>query len=64
VRFEQVQSQDVCVVDVDRGTKPLFVNTTNKSGIKTEKFYVRSGNLSAPIESNSEIASYIKDRFR
>jgi len=63
VRFEAVQSQDVCVIDVDRGTKPLFVKTTNKSGIKTEKFYVRSGNLSAPIESTSEITSYIKDRF-
>ncbi|TJW58383.1 MAG: hypothetical protein E5X43_39185, partial [Mesorhizobium sp.] len=43
VRFEEVQGQDVCVVDVDRGTKPLFVNATTKSGVKTEKFYVRSG---------------------
>ena len=63
IRFEEVQGLDICVVDVDRGTKPLFVNVTNKSGVKTEKFYVRSGNLSAPIESTSEITNYIKDRF-
>ncbi|RWP54408.1 MAG: DUF262 domain-containing protein [Mesorhizobium sp.] len=63
VSFEQVQGLDVCIVDVVRGTKPLFVNTTNKNGVKAERFFVRSGNLSAPIESPSEIASYIKARF-
>lgn len=63
VGFQEVQGLDVCIVDVDRGTKPLFVNATNKNGVKVEKFYVRSGNLSAQIESPKEIADYVKTRF-
>jgi hypothetical protein len=63
VGFQEVQGLDICIVDVDRGTKPLFVNATNKNGVKVEKFYVRSGNLSAPIESPKEIADYVKTRF-
>jgi hypothetical protein len=63
VGFQEVQGLDVCIVDVDHGTKPLFVNATNKSGVKVEKFYIRSGNLSAPIERPKEIADYVKTRF-
>ncbi len=64
ITFQEISEQDICVVDVKRGIKPLFVVMIDKNGIKTEKFFVRSGNASPPIENMSEIAEYIKNRFR
>jgi hypothetical protein len=63
VAFYEIGSQDVCVVDVAPGTKPLFVTMADKNGAKEEKFFVRSGNASPPVPTPSEISSYIAQRF-
>ena len=62
--FEQIGENEVCVVDVDRGTAPIFLKTKNKHGARLEIFYVRSGNSSPQIGNPSEIAAYIQKRFR
>ncbi len=48
---------EVCVVDVKRGNKPLFIKVRDKNGQKFEQFFIRSGNSSPPIEPPSEILS-------
>ena len=63
VKFYDVGGQDVCMIDIRKGSKPLFVKTTEKSGAKAEKFYARSGNSSPPVVSPSEITEYISKRF-
>jgi hypothetical protein len=64
VTFYDVGGQDVCMIDIRKGSKPLFVKVTEKSGVKAEKFYARSGNSSPPIVNPSEIAEYISNRFK
>jgi hypothetical protein len=64
IRFHEVECEMICSVEVSRGTSPLFVQVTDKHGAKSEKFFVRSGNSSEPINSPSEISSYIAKRFR
>ena len=61
--FEKIGEDEVCVIDVDRGTAPLFLKTKDKDGVQVEKFYVRSGNSSPLITNPSEIAKYIQTRF-
>ena len=61
--FENIGENEVCVVDVKRGTKALFLISKDKQGAKVEKFFVRSGNSSPPITNPSEIAEYIQSRF-
>jgi hypothetical protein len=63
IGFHDLQGLDICTVNVKRGTKPLFVKVADKTGAKTERFFVRSGNLSSPIDQASEIAGYIQRRF-
>jgi len=64
IRFHEVESEMICSVDVSRGTAPLFVEITDKNGLKSEKFFVRSGNSSEPITNPSEISAYISKRFK
>jgi uncharacterized protein with ParB-like and HNH nuclease domain len=64
VAFFEVVGQDVCVIDIGKGTKPLFVKHAEKSGNKIEKFFARTGNSSSPIVNPSEIAHYITNRFK
>lgn len=63
ILFEKIGEHEICVLDVDRGTAPIFLNTRNRHGAHLEKFYVRSGNSSPQIDSPSEIARYIQTRF-
>lgn len=63
VSFPAVSDTEICRVDVRRGEVPLFLEVRNKQGQKIEKFYVRSGNSSPPIESASEVAAYVSGRF-
>jgi hypothetical protein len=64
VTFHETAGQDVCLVDIRKGTKPLFVKMADKSGAKVERFFTRSGNSSPPIVNPSEIADYIDKRFQ
>lgn len=63
IRFYEVSEKLVCSIDIAKGLKPLFVKFTDKSGVKTEKFFVRSGNMSQPMTSPSEITEYTSKRF-
>ena len=62
--FEEIGEDEVCVIDVNRGTFPLFLKTQDKHGKQLEKFFIRSGNSSPPITNPSEITEYIRGRFQ
>jgi hypothetical protein len=63
ISFEQIGESEICIVDIKRGTKPLFVEMKDRDGRKSEKFFVRSGNSSPPISNPSEISEFIQSRF-
>lgn len=63
ISFEEIAADDICVIDVNRGSSPLFFTARDKNGNQIEKFYVRSGNSSQPITKPSEITKYISSRF-
>jgi len=54
VSFEQIDDKDVCVIEVDRGDKPIFT--------KEEKFFLRDGNNTIELKP-SEVHQYISERF-
>jgi uncharacterized protein with ParB-like and HNH nuclease domain len=62
ITFPKIQDAEICVVDIKPGNKPLYTEVTDKYGIKSEKFYLRSGN-SSPELPTREIANYIRSRF-
>jgi uncharacterized protein with ParB-like and HNH nuclease domain len=63
VQFQTVDSNEICVIDIAKGTKPLFVELIDpQNGQKTEKFYVRSGNSSQEL-GIKEVNEYITMRF-
>jgi len=64
IRFHELSGEWVCSVEVSKGSSPLFVQLSDKNGIKSEKFFVRSGNSSEPINNPSEISAYIAKRFQ
>jgi hypothetical protein len=61
--FPKVEGIEICVVTVKKGTRPLYLDVSDKSGKKTETFFVRSGNSSTPIDNVSEVAAYVAERF-
>ncbi len=63
IEFPDVTGKQICVIHVEKGKQPLFVELADKSGRKSEKFYVRSGNSSQEISSLSELNTYINSRF-
>jgi hypothetical protein len=54
ISFENIDDKDVCVIEVDKGDKPLYT--------KDEKFYLRDGNRTIELKT-SEIHEYVKERF-
>jgi hypothetical protein len=64
IRFHELVGEMICTVEVSKGAAPLFVQVTDKNGAKSEKFFVRSGNSSEPINNPSEISAYIAKRFK
>jgi uncharacterized protein with ParB-like and HNH nuclease domain len=63
IRFHEVMAQQICTVEIAKGSKPLFINLVDKNGVKSERFFVRSGNSSEPMDNPSEITTYISKRF-
>lgn len=64
VRFHNIGGKMICEVIVSKVVDQLFVEYTNKNGARVEKFFVRSGNSSVPINNPSEVSSYITNRFK
>ncbi len=62
VTFPVIDEVEICLVEIKPGNKPLFSNVTDKYGVKSEKFYLRSGN-SSPELPLREVARYIRSRF-
>lgn len=64
VSFPILDGKEICRIDVDAGIEELFLEVQDSNGQKYEKFYIRSGNTSQPLEKASEITEYIRKRFR
>jgi len=62
VTFPVIDEVEICIVEIKPGNKPLFTNMSNKYGVKTEKFYLRSGN-SSPELPGREVPGYVRSRF-
>jgi hypothetical protein len=62
INFKTIEEAEICVINVFKGSKPLYLELIDDNGKKSEKFYVRSGNTSQEL-GLSEISEYIKSRF-
>lgn len=62
IHFPIVDEEEICLVDIKYGTKPLFMEVKDRNGNKHKKFYVRSGNSSQELDI-VETSEYIKKRF-
>jgi uncharacterized protein with ParB-like and HNH nuclease domain len=62
VNFPIIEEDEICEIDIKAGTKPLFLEVSDKNGQKHKKFYVRSGNSSQDLDI-AETAEYVKRRF-
>jgi hypothetical protein len=62
IKFDKVNDSEICIIDILRWGKPLYLETTDKSGQKSKKFYIRSGNTSQELGLD-EISDYITSRF-
>jgi hypothetical protein len=61
-KFQILEEKELCEIDIQSGSKPLFLEVTDKNGLKQKKFYVRSGNSSQELAID-EVAYYSKHRF-
>jgi len=62
VHFSFIDDEEICVIDIEAGNTPLYIDVTSKDGVKQRKFFVRSGNSSQDLDID-EAASYIQNRF-
>jgi hypothetical protein len=58
IRFEPIDEQVVCLVDVSKAARAVYAKTTKGEDV----FYVRVGNTTR-ILSGAEMVSYVKDHF-
>lgn len=62
ITFPVIEDKEICLVEIKAGNKPLYTEVSDKYGITSEKFYVRSGNSSLEIPTR-EIVFYVRSRF-
>ncbi len=62
ITFPVVDDNEICVLEIKAGNNPLYTEIVDNHGIKSEKFYLRSGN-SSPALPTREIARYVRSRF-
>lgn len=62
VKFPMVGDREICEIYVKKSPLPLYCEVQDKTGAKSKKFYIRSGNSSQELDIQ-ETASYIKFRF-
>jgi len=60
--FDKINDSEICVIDILRWNKPLYLETIDRNGQKSKKFYIRSGNTSQELGLD-EIGGYLKSRF-
>lgn len=62
VYFERLEDKDVCVVEVQKSDRPMFLKE-KINGKEIREFYIRDGNQSRPLAGVS-MADYIKRNWR
>ena len=62
ITFPEVAGSEICQIDVRPADTAVIVTATDKSGVKSEKLYVRSGN-SSPEMPLSEVPAFLSKRF-
>jgi hypothetical protein len=62
IRFDRINDSEICIIDILRWNKPLYLETIDRNGQKSKKFYIRSGNTSQELGLD-EIGEYLKSRF-
>ena len=62
IQFPIVDDEEICIVTIEEGLRPLYTEIVDKNGGRNKKFYVRSGNSSQEV-SITELATYINQRF-
>jgi hypothetical protein len=62
ISFYPHNESELCMIEVKRAGSPIFLEVADKHGLKTKKFYVRSGNTSQEFQID-ELSEYIKKRF-
>lgn len=63
INFPQIDDTEICVIEIAKGTSPLYTKMTDSNGHKREKFFIRSGNSSQELINLSEINEYINNHF-
>jgi len=64
IQFPAFDGKQICVIQIAKAKKPIYVKVKNKQGQVVEKFYVRSGNSSQEVTSLKEMEEYIRNRFK
>ncbi len=64
IRFPEIEGKIICVIQIAKAKKPIYIKVKNKQGQTVEKFYVRSGNSSQEITSLKEMEEFIRNRFK
>lgn len=57
ISFHEIESKDICMIQVDPSPKPAYVNEGQES-----RFYIRTGNQTQPL-SIKESVDYIQQRW-
>lgn len=63
VSFPSIDEEELCMIEITRGDRPLYTHISDKHGQKSEKFFIRRGNASVEISNHSKVNDYINDRF-
>lgn len=63
ISFPIVHEQEICMIEVKAGNKPLYLEMMDKNGQKKKKLFVRSGNSSQEFDDPEALGNYIKTRF-
>ena len=62
IKFDKTNDSEICIIDILKWKKPLFLESKDNNGQKSKKFYIRSGNTSQKLGLD-EISDYISSRF-
>lgn len=62
MQFERINDNEICIIDILKWNRPLYLECKDRNGQKTQKFYIRSGNTSQELKLD-ELYDYIDNRF-
>jgi hypothetical protein len=63
ITFYPINDLEICIIDIKKWNKPLYLEVLDKNGQKHKKFYVRTGNSSQELGLD-EVSDYINSRFK